>query len=87
MVCPDILILDEVMGVGDGAFQEKSAKKMRRLVEHGSATIIVSHNLRQIRELCDHILWLDHGKQVEFGDDVEGICDRYEAFCAERNRG
>lgn len=79
LVQPDILILDEVLSVGDGAFQEKSAKKMREIISQGATTILVSHSLSQIRELCNKVLWLDHGKQVAFGDSAE-ICDRYEAF-------
>ena len=80
MVEPDILILDEVLSVGDGAFQEKSAKKMREIIHSGATTILVSHSLSQIRELSNKILWLDHGRQIEFGDDVQGICNRYERF-------
>lgn len=79
LVKPDILILDEVLSVGDGAFQEKSAKKMREIISQGATTILVSHSLAQIRELCNKVLWLDHGRQVAFGDSAE-ICDRYEAF-------
>lgn len=79
LVKPDILILDEVLSVGDGAFQEKSAKKMREIISRGATTILVSHSLNQIRELCNKVLWLDHGRQVAFGD-TETICDRYECF-------
>lgn len=79
MVNPDILILDEVLSVGDGAFQEKSAKKMREIISGGATTILVSHSLKQIRELCNKILWLDHGRQIAFGK-AEEICDRYERF-------
>lgn len=81
LVQPEILILDEVLSVGDGAFQEKSAKKMREIIENGAATILVSHSLGQIRELCDKVLWLDHGQQIAFGD-AEELCDQYEAFLA-----
>lgn len=82
MVNPDVLILDEVLSVGDGAFQEKSEKKMREIINSGATTILVSHSIQQIRELCNKILWLDHGRQIEFGDDVQAICDRYEGFLA-----
>lgn len=80
MVKPDILILDEVFSVGDGKFKKKSEKKMREILASGATTILVSHSLRQIRELCNRILWLDKGRQIEFTDDVQGVCDRYEAF-------
>ena len=79
LVQPEILILDEVLSVGDGAFQEKSAKKMQEIIEHGAATILVSHSLDQIRELCNKVLWLHKGKQVAFGD-TEGIADQYQDF-------
>ena len=83
MVQPEILILDEVLSVGDGAFQEKSAKKMREIINRGATTILVSHSLAQIRELCNKILWLHHGRQIAFGESEE-ICDRYQEFL---NRG
>ena len=67
--------------MGDGAFQEKSAKKMREIIDGGAATILVSHSLAQIRELCNKVLWLHRGRQVEFGE-TEDICDRYEEFLA-----
>lgn len=79
LVKPDILILDEVLSVGDGAFQEKSAKKMREIIAQGATTILVSHSLEQIRQLCNKVLWLDHGRQVAFGGSTE-ICDEYEEF-------
>lgn len=79
MVKPDILILDEVLSVGDGAFQEKSAAKMREIITGGATTILVSHSLAQIRSLCNKALWLHHGKQVAFGDCGE-LCDRYQTF-------
>ena len=82
LVQPEILILDEVLSVGDGAFQEKSAAKMRQIIDDGAATILVSHSLNQIRELCNMILWLDKGRQIAFGDDVQGICDRYVDYLA-----
>ena len=77
LVQPEILILDEVLSVGDGAFQEKSAKKMREIIDNGAATILVSHSLGQVRELCNKVLWLDHGKTVALGD-TQNICDQYE---------
>ncbi len=80
MVRPDILILDEVLSVGDGAFRKKSEEKMREIIQSGATTILVSHSLEQVRELCSKVLWLHKGRQIEFGDDVQGICDRYQAF-------
>lgn len=80
LVEPDILILDEVLSVGDGAFRKKSEKKMREIIEGGATTILVSHSLPQVRTLCSKILWLHKGEQIAFGDDVQGICDRYQRF-------
>lgn len=80
LVNPDILILDEVLAVGDGAFKEKSEAKMRSIINGGATTILVSHSIPQVRAMCNKILWLDRGEMVEFGDDVDGICDRYEAY-------
>lgn len=82
LVLPDILILDEVLSVGDGAFRKKSEAKMREILSSGATSILVSHSLNQIRELCSKVLWLDHGRQIAFGSDVQAICDRYEAFLA-----
>lgn len=83
MVRPDILVLDEVLSVGDGAFRVKSEAKMREIIGSGATTILVSHSLEQVRTMCSKILWLHKGRQVEFGDDVEGICGRYDRFLRE----
>jgi ABC-2 type transport system ATP-binding protein len=84
LVEPDILILDEVLSVGDGAFRKKSEAKMKEIINGGATTILVSHSLNQIRQMCSKILWLDKGRQVEFGSDVQGICDRYAEFLEEK---
>ena len=80
LVQPDILILDEVLSVGDGAFRKRSEAKMREIINGGATTILVSHSIAQVREMCSKILWLHKGRQVEFGADVQGICDRYQEF-------
>ena len=77
---PDILILDEVLSVGDGAFRAKSNAKMREIIAGGATTLFVSHHLATVEEMCNKILWLDHGKQVAFGDNVKEICKDYRAF-------
>lgn len=79
MVEPEILILDEVLSVGDGAFREKSEAKMRDIIKSGKATILVSHSIPQVRRMCNKVLWLDHGKQIAFGNTNE-LCDKYEKF-------
>jgi ABC-2 type transport system ATP-binding protein len=79
LVNPDILILDEVLSVGDGAFRKKSEKKMKEIISSGTTTILVSHSLDQIRSMCNKVLWLHKGKQIDFGESGP-ICDRYQEF-------
>ena len=79
LVKPDILIIDEVLSVGDGAFRKRSEEKMMEIIKGGATTILVSHSLAQIRRLATKVLWLDHGKQIAFGETKE-VCDQYEAF-------
>ena len=76
MVKPDILILDEVLSVGDGAFRVKSEKKMQSIISGGTTTLFVSHSLEQIRKLCNKVLWIEKGKQIAFGE-TKNICDEY----------
>lgn len=80
MVRPDILILDEVLSVGDGAFRKKSEAKMKEIINGGATTILVSHSLNQVRSMCSKILWLHKGRQITFGSDVQKICDDYQTF-------
>ena len=80
LVRPDILILDEVLSVGDGAFRKKSEAKMKEIINSGATTILVSHSLEQVREMCSKILWLHKGEQKAFGSDVQGICNQYQEF-------
>ena len=82
LVNPDIIILDEVLSVGDGAFRKKSYDKMQEILRSGVTGILVSHSVGQVRDMCNKILWLDHGKQVAFGSDVKTLCDAYEHFMA-----
>ena len=84
LVNPDILILDEVLSVGDGSFRKKSEAKMKSIIGGGATTILVSHSIAQVRSMCNKILWLDKGKQITFGDDVKGICDAYEKYLTDK---
>lgn len=79
LVRPEILILDEVLSVGDGAFRAKSEAKMLEIMNGGAITLFVSHSLAQIRKLCNKTLWIEKGKQIAFGDTQE-ICDEYEKY-------
>jgi ABC-2 type transport system ATP-binding protein len=83
LVNPEILILDEVLSVGDGAFRKKSEDKMLEIINSGATTLLVSHSLSQIKRMSTKVLWLDHGKQIAFGETDE-ICDRYAKFLAEK---
>ena len=79
LVQPDILILDEVLSVGDGAFKKKSEKKMREIIAGGATTILVSHSLEQIRQLCTKVLWLEKGRQITFGE-TQPLCGLYQDY-------
>lgn len=77
LVNPDILILDEVLSVGDAPFRKKSEAKMLEILQSGATAILVSHSTLQIRRMCNKVLWIDRGKQMAFGDCNE-VCDMYE---------
>lgn len=76
VVNPDILIVDEVLGVGDVTFRKKSVDKMKSLMDGGTTVLFVSHSIPQIRELCDKAIWIDSGKLREIGE-VNKVCDHY----------
>lgn len=77
MDIPDILILDEVLAVGDFKFQEKSFARTKEIIEAGTTVLFVSHSAQQVRNICSKALWLDHGNTVMFGD-AETVCSAYE---------
>jgi ABC-2 type transport system ATP-binding protein len=79
LVRPEILILDEVLSVGDGAFRQKSEDKMKEVIGGGATTLFVSHSLDQTKKLCNKVLWLEKGKQMAFGG-TEEVCGMYEEF-------
>ncbi|MDD3415383.1 MAG: ABC transporter ATP-binding protein [Lachnospiraceae bacterium] len=76
IVDPEILIVDEILSVGDLGFQQKSEAKMRSMIGGGTTVLYVSHSLDSIRGLCDRVIWLEHGKIVKMGNTKE-ICDEY----------
>ena len=78
LVKPEILILDEVLSVGDGAFRKKSEAKMMEVIKGGATTIFVSHSIDQIKRLCNKVLWIEKGVQKAFSSDVKAICEKYE---------
>lgn len=77
VVQPEILIVDEILAVGDAAFQEKSKARMLELMSGGTTVLFVSHSLEQIREMCDRVIWLEHGNVKMIGPTKE-ICDAYQ---------
>lgn len=70
---PDVLVVDEVLSVGDAAFQLRSEDRMRHLIDEGASVVIVSHNLDMVADLADRVMWLDHGKTVTTGDPGDVI--------------
>lgn len=78
---PEVLIVDEVLSVGDAKFREKSYARMMELMHGGTTVLLVSHSLPQIRKMCQHVVWLDHGRVKMFGE-VQEVCDAYEASLA-----
>lgn len=76
VVRPQILIVDEILSVGDAAFQDKSRARMMELMGNGTTVLFVSHSTDQIRSMCDRVIWLDHGKVRMYGD-ADKVCDEY----------
>lgn len=76
VVEPEILIVDEILSVGDADFQEKSKKRMMELMGGGTTVLFVSHSMEQIRELCDRVVWLEHGQMKMIGKANE-VADMY----------
>lgn len=76
VVEPEVLIVDEVLAVGDADFQKKSMKRMMELMGGGTTVLFVSHNLEQIKKMCSRVVWLDHGRVVKAGSS-EAVCVHY----------
>ncbi len=73
---PEILLIDEVLAVGDAAFQEKSGAALRERIHGGTTVVFVSHGDAQIRQVCDSVLWIEHGRNVAQGG-VEDVLRKY----------
>lgn len=76
VVDPEILIVDEILSVGDIKFQEKSKNKMMELIKGGTTVLYVSHSLESIKDLCTRVIWLEHGQIIKIGN-TDAICDEY----------
>jgi lipopolysaccharide transport system ATP-binding protein len=77
---PDILVVDEALGVGDAPFQSKCYKRLRRLVESGKSVLFVSHDISTVRSICSRALWLKDGR-AELWGDAKTVSKEYERFC------
>lgn len=80
---PDILIIDEVLGVGDQKFKQKSTKRMQEMIKNGKTVIIVSHRLKDIETLTDRVIWLHKGEIRRIGKS-SSVCSEYEEFMSKR---
>lgn len=78
MVKPEILIVDEILAVGDEQFQMKSYHRMMNLMKGGTTVLFVSHNIGQIKQMCSRVLWIEHGQIQGFGE-TQLVCDQYQA--------
>ena len=76
VVNPEILIVDEILAVGDAAFQEKSRRRMMEMMSGGTTVLFVSHSLEQIRQMCSRVVWLEHGSVKMIGP-TQDVCDAY----------
>lgn len=76
MVRPEILIVDEILSVGDYAFRKKCEQRMNEMLSGGTTLLYVSHSLDEVKRLCDHAIWLDKGDTRMIGEANE-VCDAY----------
>lgn len=82
IVEPEILIVDEILSVGDIAFQAKSEAKMRSMIGGGTTVLFVSHSIEQIKKMCDRVIWIEHGVVQKIGGKT--VCDEYVKFMESR---
>lgn len=76
MDIPDILIIDEILAVGDYKFQEKSFDRMKKMIDAGATVVFVSHSIEQVKQICKKALWLEHGNVRMLGD-AQTVCGFY----------
>ena len=82
-VNPDILLVDEILSVGDENFRKKCAKKVNELRENGVTFVIVSHNMGQVKSLCQKAIWIENSEVMAYGD-VNEVCEKYQKYCNEQ---
>ena len=85
MIRPDILLLDEVLAVGDGSFHKKSEKKMMEIIQQGSTTLFVSHSVEQVQRLSTKVLWMNKGAAAAFGEP-KAVCAEYRKYIQSTRR-
>lgn len=83
MMEPDVLIVDEVLSVGDVLFRKKCMNKMNEMLSHGTTLLFVSHNMSTVKAMCDNAIWLNNGKVVMQGD-IDTVCNEYNATIEEK---
>ena len=77
IVSADILVVDEILAVGDFRFQQKCHERMEKMISGGTTLLFVSHDANQVRRLCQKAIWLNHGKIQRIGPSSE-VCEAYE---------
>lgn len=86
IVDADILVVDEVLAVGDYGFQKKCKARMKELMGNGTTVLFVSHSMETVKSICKKALWIDHGQIVNYGE-VNEVCDRYKEYVDARGNG
>jgi ABC-2 type transport system ATP-binding protein len=80
LVAPEVLIVDEILSVGDAPFQQKSEQKIMSMIHGGATVVYVSHSIESIKTICNRVLWIDHGEMKMIGE-VNEVTEAYKEFC------
>ncbi len=83
---PDILLIDEMLGVGDENFREKSKARLKAMISSNRTVVLAAHQMNTIRDMCDQVLWLDKGSLVRYGN-TEDVVNEYLAFSRKIMKG
>jgi ABC-type polysaccharide/polyol phosphate transport system ATPase subunit len=75
-IVSDLILIDEVLSVGDAEFQKKSRQKIEELVKSNAAVVLITHDLKTVRAMAHKALWIDHGRAMKYGD-VDSVVDAY----------
>ena len=84
-VNPDILLVDEILSVGDENFRQKCARKVNELREKGVTFVIVSHNMGQVKALCQKAIWIENSEVMAYGN-VNEVCEKYQKYCNDQKK-